>query len=198
MRLLLLCTLLLLTTTAHAEVSAVSKLRYKITKDGKEIGYIKAERITEGENLIYEVETKMTIKVVLNQNVNYTSRAVYRGSTLQSSLSKSYVNGKLHQTCKTVFKNGRYFIKTNNNDAVIARDISYSGVMLYFQEPGSAALVYSEMSGYDNKVKKVGDATYILTNSKSGKQNHYWYKGGILDRATIDHLLADLEIQRVN
>lgn len=198
MRLLLLYTLLLFTTTAYAEAPPVSKLRYKITKDGKEIGYIKAERITEGENLIYEVETKMTIKVVLNQNVNYTSRAVYRGSTLQSSLSKSYVNGKLYQTCKTVFQDGRYLIKNNNNDAVIARNISYSGVMLYFQEPGNATLVYSEMSGYDNKVKNAGNGNYILINSKSGKQNHYWYKSGILDRATIDHLLADLEIQRVN
>ncbi|HRO44060.1 MAG TPA: hypothetical protein PL009_14590 [Flavipsychrobacter sp.] len=176
---------------------AVQKLRYKIFKDKKEIGYISAIRTTQGETTTYDVETHMSIRVLINQKVEYTSKAIYQNGLLQNSIAKSFVNDKLHNTCITNWKGNHYTIKTDKNDHSLARSVAYSGAMLYFKEP-PAGLIYSEMSGHDNTIRKAGIGHYILTNSKSKKQNKYWYKAGILDRAFLNHALIDIEIQRVS
>jgi len=179
-------------------VAGVQKLRYKVIKDEKEIGQIIAVRTTEGETVIYDVETELNIRIILNQEIIYTSRAVYQNGSLRNSVAKSYVNDKLHHSCITNYKGGTYYIQTDKGKSSLNGNVTYSGVLLYFKEPGSVSQIFSEMSGQNNAVRKVGAGQYILTNSKSGKQNKYWYKGGILERAFLHHTLINIEIQRVN
>jgi len=195
---ILFATLFLLVSFAPPETPALTKLRYKVLKDGKAIGEIKASQIIQGGQIVYEVQTEMNVKVVLSQRISYTSKAVYEDGVLQHANSKSYFNDKLHSTCITTLKGNRYWVTTDKDEFYVNRTITYSGVMLYFREPGSTTTVYSEMSGQDNTMRKTGNGQYVLTNSKSKKQNRYWYRGGILDHASINHTLLDLEIQRVN
>jgi len=70
--------------------------------------------------------------------------------------------------------------------------------MLYFKEAGNIKLIYSEMSGVDNTMSKTGEGQYILTNNKNKKQNKYWYRNGILERALINHSVIDIEIKRIS
>lgn len=195
---ILFAALALLVSFAPPETPALTKLRYQVLKDGKAIGEIKATQIIQGNQVVYEVQTEMNIKVVLSQKVSYTSKAVYENGALQNANSKSYFNDKLHNSCVTALKGNRYWVKTDKSEFYLNRSITYSGVMLYFREPGSVTNVYSEMSGQENTMRKTGNGQYVLTNSKSKKQNRYWYRGGILDHASINHTLLDLEIQRVN
>jgi hypothetical protein len=197
-QLLLISTLLVLVFVGLPAQAIAHTLKYKVYRDGKEIGYIRAVRSTQGEQVVYDVETHMTIKVLINQKVDYTSNAVYTNGILQSSSARSWVNDKVHHSCYTTLKGNKYIVKTDKDNLVINRLISYSGVLLYFREPGNVDRVFSEMSGQDNLMRKAGAGYYILTNSKSKKQNKYWYKGGMLDRAFINHTLIDIEIQRVN
>jgi len=196
--LILFISFLSLVSFAPPESPALSKLRYQVLKDGKAVGEIRATQIVQGEQIVYEVETQMDIKVLLSQKIRYTSRAVYQNGVLQNANSRSYVNDKQHNACVTALKGNRYWVKTDKDEFYINRSIAYSGVMLYFKEPGNTSLVYSEMSGQENGMRKTGSGQYVLTNSRSKKQNRYWYKGGILDHASINHTLIDLEIQRVN
>lgn len=196
-RIIFLYTLFLLASFTPPE-SSVHRLHYRIINDGKVIGEIHASRSVHGDQVIYDVETKMDVKVLISQRIAYTSRAVYENGILQSSSSKSYLNDKLHQFCITTLKGNRYAIKIDKYERSLARYVNYSGVLLYFKEPLNVSLVYSEMSGQDNKIRKATYGQYILTNTKSKKENRYWYKGGILERAMINHTLIDLEIQRVN
>lgn len=180
------------------EAPAVRKLHYIITQKGKQIGDVYAVRTIHDEHITYDVETHMVIKLLVTQKVDYTSTAEYRDGILISSHSKSYVNGKLHNTCVTSWKGGRYEIKKDNEISQLSREVPYSGVMLYFKEPGNNNLVYSEMSGHDNAMRKTGDGTYTLTDLKTRKENRYRYQGGILDHAFLNHVLIDIELQRVN
>ncbi len=180
------------------EISANNKLHYIVIQDGKKVGNITATKSTKGEQVVYEVETHMNIKVLLSQKVDFTSRAVYTNGILQTSLAKSFVNDKLHHSCSIVWKGNRYEIKRDKDMNTLARSINYSGVLLYFREPGNSTRVLSEMSGHENQMIKTAEGQYLLTDHKSGKQNKYWYKSGALDRATISHTLVDLEIKRVN
>jgi hypothetical protein len=191
-------TLLLLSSFSPPEAPAVSHLTYSILRDGKVVGKIKASRTIQGSKTYYEVETHMEIKVIVTQNIDYSSKAFYEDGILQSSVSKSYLNQKLHNTCTTVLRGNRYEVKNDNAVSYIKKPVYYSGVMLYFKEPGTTNLVYSEMSGQENYMRKKAAGQYILTNSKSKNENRYYYKNSFLERAYIDHSMIDLEIQRVN
>ncbi len=180
------------------EPATVTRLKYKVMKDDKEIGFINAVRTTQGDQVWYDIETKMTIRVLVSQQVHYTSKATFKADILQNSHSRSFLNDKLHNTCVTLLKDNHYLVKSDKDEYTIRRSITYSGVMLYFTEPVNILQVYSEMSGQDNSIRKTGTDHYILTNSKSRKQNQYWYKAGLLEKAMINHTLADLEILRVH
>lgn len=191
--LLILLTVILLPATCLAVT-----LRYKVYKGGKEIGQIRAVKSVQGEKTTYVVETQMTVRVLLNQNIFYTSTAVYANGVLQQSEARSILNNKQHHSCSSILRDSRYIIKQNGEELVLNRLVRYSGVLLYFKEPGNNTMVFSEMYGADNTMRKAAAGHYILTDNKSKRQNVYWYKGGILDHAAINHSMMDLTIQRVN
>lgn len=176
----------------------VHKLHYAILQDGKRIGEIKASRTLQDNQIFYDVATQMTVKIVMKQDIKYNSYVSYQNGILNKSVSKSYLNGKLHSTCNTLWKGNKYEIRKDKDASSLSRQITYSGVMLYFKEPHSVSLIYSEMNGVDNRINKVSDHQYLLTDSKSKKVNRYWYKNGILDHAYINHTLMDIEVQRIN
>jgi hypothetical protein len=148
--------------------------------------------------MLYESETNMTIKIIMKQDVRYASRALFQNGVFTSSVARSYLNDKLHHSCVTQWKSRSYEIRRDNEKTQLNRQVTYTGTMLYFREPAGISLVYSEMNGYDSKMTKSGEHHYTLTDGKSKKQNKYWYKGGILDHAYLNHTLIDIEIQRVN
>lgn len=182
----------------NPEYGSVKKIIYTITQKGKPIGSIKAVKTTKGDEVDYDVETMMDVKVLLTQHIKYHSAVRYKAGKLLNSLSKSYVNGKLHQTCNVTRSNEQYHVQTDKQTNIIDNEITYSGTMLYFIEPKNINTVFSEMTGQVNTIKKATDANFILTDAKSKKQNYYWYKNGILDKAHLSHALVDIEIKRTN
>jgi hypothetical protein len=182
---------------APPESPSVFHLKYILLHDGKQIGSVKARSVTQGNQVIYETETQMTIRVVMNQDIDYSTTATFQNGIMVSSKSKSFFNNKLHHNCTTQWRGKHYEIKRDNNRTTLARQINYCGGMLYFKEPVGVSLAYSELAGLDNKINKVGDRAYTLTDSKSKKVNKYWYKGGILEHAYINHTLLTVEVKRV-
>lgn len=178
------------------ESPVVQNLRYILLHDGKQIGQVKARKVTQGNEVTYETETSMTIRVVLNQDIDYSTFATFQNGIMISSRSKSFFNNKLHHTCTTQWKGRYYEIVRDNNKSTLGRQVNYCGAMLYFKEPIGGSLAFSELAGLDNKINKIGDHIYTLTDSKSKKKNKYWYRGGILEKAYINHTLLDVEVRR--
>lgn len=179
------------------ESNTIRTLKYKILKEGKPIGEVIAVRTLSGDEAEYDVETHMNLKLIINQKVDYTSKASFRNGILQNSVSRAFLNDRPHQSCTTKLRTGGYQVLLDHQEYFLKRQVSYSGTMLYFKEPSNVTLVYSEMSGQDNKMTHQGEGYYVLTNSRNRKQNQYWYKSGILDHAAINSSLVDIEIQRV-
>jgi hypothetical protein len=183
--------------TPPPENTVTTRIRYVVTHKGEKVGEIKASKSSRDNQVVYESETKMTIKVIMKQDVEYSSRALYQNGVFVSSVAKSYLNDKLRHQCVTQWKGKSYEIKRDNEKTQLTRQVTYSGAMLYFKEPVGVGLIYSEMTGTDNRMSRTGEHTFILTDGQSKKQNKYWYKNGILDHAFINHTLVDIEIQRV-
>jgi hypothetical protein len=198
MRIVLIFLSLILGSFAPPETPAVYTLKYKIKHDGKDIGDVKATRLIQDGKITYEVQTNMNIRLLGSQKVAYYSKAVYQNGILHSSIARSYLNDKQHQSCVTTLKNRYYEVKKDKDTRTFTRAVNYSGSLLYFAEPTGHQLVYSEMSGQDNGLKKAGEGYYVLTDAKSKKQNKYWYRGGVLEKAAIKHTFIDIEVHRVH
>lgn len=178
---------------------AINVLKYKVKQDGKDIGDVKATRVIQDGKVIYEVQTNINIKMLGTQKISYYSKATYQNGVLLNSVARSYLNNREHHSCFTTLKNNRYYeVKREDQTRTLQRVVKYSGSALYFSEPSGIQLVFSEMSGQDNLVRKAGEGHYLLSDAKSKKQNRYWYRGGILEKAAIKHSFVDLEIQRIN
>ena len=197
MRVILLITTLLISSFAPPE-AAVHQLRYRVKQDGKDIGEIRATRKFQDNRTFYDVETRLNVKMLGSQKVEYYLKAVYQNGMLLSSTAKSFLNEKLHHTCQTSLKNNRYEIRRDKESHTLSRALNYSGVMLYFQEPLNVHIVYSEMSGQDNFIRKASEGHYLMTDGKSKKQNRYWYRNGQLEKAFIKHTFVDLELVRAH
>ncbi len=180
------------------ESPVVLNLNYILLHDGKQIGAVKVRKITKDNLVVYETETHMTVRVLVNQDIDYSTSATFQNGIMVSSRSKSFFNDKLHHTCVTQWKGKYYEITRDKDKSTLSRQVTYCGGMLYLKEPVGVNLAYSELAGLDNKINKIGDRNYTLTDSKSKKINKYWYKGGLLDHAYINHTLLDVEVQRVN
>src|SRR5215217_4471654 len=106
------------------ESAVITKLKYVILHDGKEVGKITATRTGKDNQMLYESETNMTIKVIMKQDVHYTSRALFQNGVFMSSVAKSYLNNKLHHSCVTQWKSKAYEIKRDNERTQLNRQIT--------------------------------------------------------------------------
>lgn len=175
----------------------ILRLKYDILQNGQKIGEIRAKKSIIDGQTDYSLESEMNIKVVVKQLVSYNEQAIYKDGILQKSLFKSYVNNKMHKYCKITWNGSDYEIKKDYEISYHNKSISYSGIMLYFKEPFGITYTFSEMTGSYNKMNRIGEHEYTLTDSQSKKVNKYWYKDGLLSRAYINHTLIDLELKRV-
>jgi hypothetical protein len=206
MKMIAILYLLLFTAfTPPPDPPAITKLHYILKQEGRKVGDIYATRSGEETQQTYDVETKMQVKILVKQDISYSSKAVFSGGILQNSIARSYINQKLHHSVTTTWKGSLYEIlvtkkeKEKEKDTdVLKRKVSYSGTMLYFKEPVAVGRIYSEMSGQDNLLQKTGEHEYTLTDVKTNKKNKYWYRNGVLDHAFINHTLIDLELRKAN
>lgn len=190
--------LILWFSCGHQKAAGNQILRYGLYKDGREVGEIKTKKYEKDGQVIYEVQTSMTIKVLMTQKIEYSSTSSFHNGILIKSIAKSFFNEKEHHYCITKLAAGhnKYEITQEDGTRFLSGNITYCGSMLYFQEPGNQSKVYSEMAGQINTVRNIKDGHYVMTDSKSRKQNNYWYKDGILEKASIRHTLLELEVRR--
>ena len=173
------------------------KMEFAVYQEYKRIGTITARKTTEEDISVYEVETRLSFRLLMPQRLVYTSRAVYKGSVLQSSTAKSWLNDKLHHSCTTSRKGDGYEVQNDKEQSHHAGKISYSGVLLYFFEPKTVSKVFSEMTGQMNSLHAQGSGKYELVDSKSKRKQTYIYQNGHLQQAILTHVLLDLSVKRI-
>ncbi len=175
---------------------APQQLHYLLySKRNERVGEIKCSKTYDGNQVIYEAETHIELKVIAKQELNYHVKAIYKNGILVSCTGDSYFNSRPHSKCKANWTGNRYEIKKDSTSTVINRAINYSGAVLYFQEPPVNGSFFSEINGYESNIMKTAENAYTMTDSKTRKQNKYVYKGGILQSAFIDNAVLDIIVQ---
>jgi hypothetical protein len=182
-----------------ASVSAQSTDRtakYRIRVLGMNIGEYTVTQKTMNGDISIEAITDVEVKIIFTYRVRYVQHSLYRHGSLWSCHVQTIKNGKVNSDMQLEKQGEAYLLLEDGDSTFIHDNITYSGSLLYFNEPKEVSDIYNERSGEKKPLKCVADHTYIITDEKDNKTNEYHYKDGILVRAELMHPLATIHLER--
>lgn len=169
-------------------------LYFDVVHNGRVIGSLNASKTFKDSITNYKSSTIIETRIIKEIRVNYKYDVAFENNMLESSNVDITINEKPHAKTYTVWIDSDYQVMKNDEDKKILIDsINYSTVQLYFKEPKHIKKCYSEQDGSFNTITALGNHSYKKTNSE-GRENIYYYKKGILKKATIDGGLIKFEI----
>jgi len=172
--------------------SFAQTLNYKVTKGGKQIGKILANRQVKADSCIYQLETEVSIRFIATFNVASTFETRYFKNRMVAANTINYLNGDLKEYSKTRWKNGVYHFERDEEKMKLDTNlIEYCIADLYYNEPKGISSIFSERFGKFCTLKETEPHTYELT-LPNGKQNYYTYKAGVCQKVEVNLPLATI------
>ena len=182
-----------------ASVSAQSTQRtakYHIRVLGMNIGEYTVTQETKDGDISIKAITDVEVKIIFTYRVKYVQHSLYRNGNLWSCHVQTIKNGKVNSDMR-LEKQGELYLLVEDGDSTVIHDhITYSGSLLYFNEPKKVDIMYNERNGEKKTLKCIADHTYVITDEKNNKTNEYHYKDGVLTRAELKHPLAVIHLER--
>ena len=194
--LILLPVIILFTTVSAKPKELIAK--YNIQMLGANIGEFSVIQTSENENMNIEAITDVKVNLLFSYRVKYVQNTVYNNGILQKSEVKTYKNGKLNSNMWMNFENGVYRLVSDGDTTFFHDSITYSGSLIYFNEPREIKNIYKERSKEVRQISPVSEHEYIITDKKGRELNRYYYTNGVLQYAKMRHTLGTLELKRVN
>ncbi len=191
--------ILLLGLIFFTSVSAQPKelaTKYAIYMLGANVGEFSVIQKNNNGSIYIEAITDMEIKFLLSYRIKYVQNTVYSQGVLQSSNVNTYKNGKLNSSTWLKFEKGLYLLVADGDTTIINDSITYSGSLLYFNEPTGIKKIYKERSAEMRPINPVSEHVYIVTDDKDRELNKYFYEDGILWYAQMRHALGTFELKR--
>jgi hypothetical protein len=182
-----------------APVSAQSTQRtakYHIRVLGMNIGEYTVTQETKDGDISIEAITDVEVKIIFTYRVKYLQHSLYRNGSLWNCHVQTIKNGKVNSDMHLEKQVETYLLVEDGDSTFIHDHITYSGSLLYFNEPMKVSTMYNERSGEKKPLKCIADHTYIITDEKDNKTNEYHYNDGVLTRAELKHPLAVIHLER--
>ncbi|WP_405572572.1 DUF6134 family protein [Winogradskyella sp. Asnod2-B02-A] len=178
--------------------STEKNLYFDVVHNGNVIGSLNATKTFKNSMIYYQSSTTIETRIIKEVKVNYKYDVAFENNMLESSNVDITVNEKPHAKTHTLWHNSDYqVIKDGEDKETLTDSINYATIQLYFKEPKHIEKCYSEQDGSFNTIKPLGNHRYKKINSK-GRENIYYYKNGVLKKATIDGGLIKFEIVAKN
>lgn len=170
--------------------------KYRLHVLGMNIGEYTVTQETMDGNINIKAITDVEVKIIFTYRVKYLQHSVYRNGSLWNCHVQTIKNGKVNSDMRLEKQGEAYLLVENGDSTVIHDQITYSGSMLYFNEPKKASLMYNERSGENKPLKRIADHIYMITDEKGNKTNEYHYQDGVLTHAELKHPLAVIHLER--
>lgn len=170
--------------------------KYRIRVLGMNIGEFTVNQKNVGDEVRIEAVTDVEVKIIFTYRVKFIQNSIYRDGSLWSSHVQTIKNGKLNSDLRLEKQGDAYLLVEDGDSTFVNENITYSGSLLYFNEPEQVAYLFNERNGEKKPLKCTADQTYVITDEKDNKTNEYNYKDGILDRALLIHPLATIHLER--
>jgi len=135
--------------------------------------------------------------MIFSYQVKYIQYSLYRHGILWNSDVETLKNGKLNSSTRLERQTENYRLTKDGVETWISGLITYSGSLLYFNEPKLISYIYNERNGERNTIKNIVGHTYAIIDQKGNKTNIYEYQDGILLKAELIHSLATIHLKRI-
>ncbi len=184
-----------LTSSWNSLNSTEESLYFDIVLHNKKvIGSLKATKSVKNAETYYHSFTEIKTHILKDVQVNYKYDVTFGNDLLKQADVAITVNNKPHANTNTIWQNSYYRVtKNKGKEKNVNESIFYATIQLYFKEPINISRCYSEQDGSFNTIIPLGNHAYKKVNSK-GKENSYYYKNGLLKKASIDGGLVKFEM----
>ena len=192
---------LLLGIIFFTSVSAKPKeltTKYSIHMLGANIGEFAVSQTNINGIINIDAITEVKINLLFSYRIKYVQKTVYNQGVLQNAHVETYKNGKLNSTMQMKFENGAYLRVVDGDTTIINDSITYSGSLLYFNEPNEAKSIFNERNSEMRQITPMSEHAYIIKDEKDREINRYYYEDGILRYAKMRHALGNFELKQVN
>lgn len=156
------------------------KLIYDVELFGKKIGQTIVERIekTDGE-VLYKLSSVSEVNIFMTKKTSEMKYEIlYRNGQLISSYAKNVKDG-VTEIVTMLWQGSQYLIHKGDLVLKLSKPITFSGIMLYFQEPVATTTIFSERMGEYTHFNKTGASEYQC-KTPNGVNNIYRYSNGKL------------------
>ena len=158
-------------------------LQYEVVKGSKKLGDMTVKRTALENKTYYEINSKVTFRILFSFTVDYESTSEYRHGTLVKEYTHSQLSGKTQKKSTVWFDGSKYTLDLDGSRSTLEGPIDYSVAAVYYEEPEDGQRVYSPQFGDYLTFKKVSDHTYEL-ESPDGL-NEYYYTHGICTEVKV-------------
>lgn len=171
-------------------------LKYTITSKNSTLGEIIV--VSSNDNSIKEIKVSSTshFKLFITIDFKYEMTSIYKNGKLFYSTVVTYVNNHKHSSTITKQQGNHYVITKDGKESLLQGDITYSGALLYDEEPKGITTIYSEFDGINKPIQNIGIKKYQIKNPKNGHLAEYMYRDDLLKEAVVHHSLMDFKFYR--
>jgi hypothetical protein len=171
---------------------------YDIRVFGKQIGVFTVTQVTTANTIDVKAITDVNITILFAYRVKFVQHSIFQDGILISARTQTYKNDKINSDMHLERQGETYEVIEDGKSRTFEGSITYSGTLLYFNEPLQKTDIYYERTGVMTSIERIADHSYLIAIEKSKRTNRYHYKDGILVRAELVHPLAVIYLKLRN
>lgn len=166
-----------------SEVSLGQTVYYEVIKGGKKLGDMTVKRTLSDQSVYYEIDSKVTFKLLFSFTVDYKSTSEYQYGKLIKEFTHNELNGKTQKKSTIWFDGQKYTLDLDGSRYTYDPPINYSVAAIYFEEPKDGQKVFSPQFGEYLTFKQLGEHEYEM-ESPDGT-NMYTYTNGVCSEVKV-------------
>jgi hypothetical protein len=167
---------MLFISCATADLSAQT-LHYEVVRGDKNLGSMQANRIRNGDQQTFFIESEVSFKILFSFTVNYEQEEIFLGDTLISGYGYNTLNGSKQKETRLTKESDSYLMTFDGvNNRLHKNQIVKSMSQIHFMEPTDGMSYFSQHFGQFVDFKKTGEHTYLMVSPDG--ENHYTYENG--------------------
>ncbi len=170
--------------------------KYQIRVLGMHVGEFTVSQKSVDGDLSVEAVTDIEVKIIFRYKVKYIQQSHYQQGNLLEYHVQTIKNENINSDTRLLKKDEGYLLIKDGDSTLVHENITYSGSLLYFNEPRGVSHIYNERSGEMKSIQCNAENTYVITDEKGRRTNEYRYKDGILDSTVLEHPIAKIYLVR--
>ena len=158
-------------------------LSYEVVKGSKKLGDMTVKRTALKDHTYYEIDSKVTFRLLFSFTVDYESTSEYKYGQLIKEYTHNQLNGSTQKKSTIWWDGSKYTLDLNGSRTEEKAPITYSVAAVYYEEPDDGQQVYSPQFGEYLEFTKLEDHVYEMV-SPDGR-NEYYYTNGICTEVKV-------------